>query len=149
MSDRPEGPGWWIASDGNWYPPESHPGALPPPPPAPAYPVERVPAAVHVVEPVRVAVEKPGALPPADPTIPAFRAGGTFSVAPPPERAIDSSGLPTFVTGMPVQPTLDGLPAGYTAPGTATIAWSKGNEAGDHVLRVTPAGQKPARRHRH
>ena len=23
-------PGWWIASDGNWYPPESHPDAAPP-----------------------------------------------------------------------------------------------------------------------
>jgi hypothetical protein len=27
MSDKPEGPGWWIASDGNWYPPEQHPSA--------------------------------------------------------------------------------------------------------------------------
>ncbi len=26
MSDKPEGPGWWIASDGKWYPPELHPG---------------------------------------------------------------------------------------------------------------------------
>jgi len=25
MSDNPEGPGWWIASDGKWYPPELHP----------------------------------------------------------------------------------------------------------------------------
>ncbi len=25
MSDKPEGPGWWIASDGKWYPPELHP----------------------------------------------------------------------------------------------------------------------------
>jgi hypothetical protein len=25
MSDRSEGPGWWIASDGKWYPPELHP----------------------------------------------------------------------------------------------------------------------------
>ena len=27
MSDktRPEGPDWWIASDGKWYPPELHP----------------------------------------------------------------------------------------------------------------------------
>jgi hypothetical protein len=27
MSDKPEGPGWWIASDGKWYPPELHPSA--------------------------------------------------------------------------------------------------------------------------
>ncbi len=25
MSDMSQGPGWWIASDGKWYPPESHP----------------------------------------------------------------------------------------------------------------------------
>jgi hypothetical protein len=25
MSEKSEGPGWWIASDGNWYPPELHP----------------------------------------------------------------------------------------------------------------------------
>jgi hypothetical protein len=25
MSDTPKGPGWWIASDGKWYPPELHP----------------------------------------------------------------------------------------------------------------------------
>jgi hypothetical protein len=25
VSDKPEGPGWWIASDGKWYPPELHP----------------------------------------------------------------------------------------------------------------------------
>ncbi len=27
MSDKPEGPGWWVASDGKWYPPELHPSA--------------------------------------------------------------------------------------------------------------------------
>jgi len=26
VTDVPPGPGWWIASDGRWYPPESHPG---------------------------------------------------------------------------------------------------------------------------
>jgi hypothetical protein len=35
MSDVSRGPGWWIASDGRWYPPEQHPGYRPPPPPAP------------------------------------------------------------------------------------------------------------------
>jgi uncharacterized membrane protein HdeD (DUF308 family) len=24
MSDVSQGPGWWLASDGKWYPPESH-----------------------------------------------------------------------------------------------------------------------------
>ena len=34
MSDSSQGPGWWQASDGRWYPPEQHPQAastLPPP----------------------------------------------------------------------------------------------------------------------
>lgn len=35
-TDGQPGPGWWQASDGNWYPPESAPGATPPPtPPTP------------------------------------------------------------------------------------------------------------------
>jgi hypothetical protein len=29
MSDTSQGPGWWQASDGKWYPPESSPGASP------------------------------------------------------------------------------------------------------------------------
>ncbi len=29
MSDVSQGPGWWLASDGKWYPPQSAP-ALPP-----------------------------------------------------------------------------------------------------------------------
>ena len=29
MSDVSHGPGWWLASDGKWYPPEAHPGATP------------------------------------------------------------------------------------------------------------------------
>ena len=33
MSGWAQGPGWWQASDGRWYPPESHPNALLPPPP--------------------------------------------------------------------------------------------------------------------
>ena len=34
MSDATQGPGWWMASDGRWYPPELRPAAtLPPPPP--------------------------------------------------------------------------------------------------------------------
>jgi hypothetical protein len=30
MSDQQQGPGWWLASDGKWYPPDQAP-ALPPP----------------------------------------------------------------------------------------------------------------------
>lgn len=37
MSDQSQGPGWWQASDGKWYPPEQAPGgAAPQPGPQPA-----------------------------------------------------------------------------------------------------------------
>ena len=32
MSDTSQGPGWWRASDGRWYPPEQQPGDAPPAP---------------------------------------------------------------------------------------------------------------------
>jgi hypothetical protein len=31
MSDRPQGPGWWQASDLKWYPPEKHANHVAPP----------------------------------------------------------------------------------------------------------------------
>lgn len=31
MADVSQGPGWWVASDGKWYPPELHPSRMPPP----------------------------------------------------------------------------------------------------------------------
>ena len=34
MSDTSQGPGWWIASDGKWYPPHLAPPPPPPPPPS-------------------------------------------------------------------------------------------------------------------
>jgi len=33
MSDTSQGPGWWLASDGKWYPPDLTPGAAQPPVP--------------------------------------------------------------------------------------------------------------------
>ena len=38
MSEVSRGPGWWIASDGRWYPPALHPDAVAPPPPLMAVP---------------------------------------------------------------------------------------------------------------
>ena len=44
MSDTFQGAGWWMASDGKWYPPETYPQAVPdqatPPSPGPAVPVQ-------------------------------------------------------------------------------------------------------------
>jgi hypothetical protein len=40
MSDTSQGPGWWQASDGRWYPPTATPGTgrAPTGPPPPGYP---------------------------------------------------------------------------------------------------------------
>src|SRR5207253_8235812 len=35
MSDVSQGPGWWQASDGKWYPPQATPGPATSPPPQP------------------------------------------------------------------------------------------------------------------
>jgi hypothetical protein len=37
MSNAPQGPGWWQASDGNWYPPQQQAGYAPPPPGPPSW----------------------------------------------------------------------------------------------------------------
>jgi hypothetical protein len=37
MSDVSQGPGWWQASDGKWYPPEQSATATAAPPPAPSF----------------------------------------------------------------------------------------------------------------
>ena len=48
MSDQSQGPGWWLASDGRWYPPETPPatGVTFPPPVGPAWTPESGSAAV-------------------------------------------------------------------------------------------------------
>jgi hypothetical protein len=59
MADEPQGPGWWQASDGKWYPPELHPSAQQAPPPAEAPPPDPT-----VAQPA-----EPAAVPPTDPTV--------------------------------------------------------------------------------
>jgi hypothetical protein len=46
MSDASQGPGWWLASDGKWYPPElwtGPPVSAPTTSPGPAYPGQAAP----------------------------------------------------------------------------------------------------------
>jgi len=43
-ADSSQGPGWWQASDGKWYPPEQTPAAPPPVPAPPATPAAPGPA---------------------------------------------------------------------------------------------------------
>lgn len=61
MSDVSQGPGWWQASDGKWYPPESHPtAAVPPPPPVfPAPTTNAAPDPAQGPTPLVVVPKKP------------------------------------------------------------------------------------------
>lgn len=45
MTDRPQGEGWWLASDGRWYPPESKPA--PPAPPSSGVAAARLSPGLH------------------------------------------------------------------------------------------------------
>ena len=50
MSDTSQGPGWWQASDGRWYPPQQQPGYwTPSPPPMSGMPGAPYPGAVPYV----------------------------------------------------------------------------------------------------
>lgn len=103
MSDAPQGPGWWQASDGKWYSPELHPdhtqamgqASQPPtPPPSPGTP----PAA--------------GGPPPSDaPT--GYAGGPPLAGGPPP------AGGPTGFAGGPptgLPPTMGGTPPSGEPP---------------------------------
>lgn len=73
---QPAEPGWWQASDGMWYPPESAPGAAAPtPPPMP--------------EPAAPPMPEPAAPPAGEPMAPPMPAAGTpsgFATAPAPAQ---------------------------------------------------------------
>src|SRR5436189_1658811 len=66
MSEQSQGPGWWKASDGKWYPPEQAPAA-PPPTTAPiaAPPPAGAPAGPPVGPPI-----VPPSVPPGGPSAP-------------------------------------------------------------------------------
>lgn len=51
MSAQPQGPGWWQASDGNWYPPEGQAAAVPPPYPTASVAVQPPPYPVGYGQP--------------------------------------------------------------------------------------------------
>jgi len=92
MSETPAGPGWWQASDGRWYPPESHPSAQPPPPP-PAAPTMPPPPAAPTAMPPMPAGGMPHGPPPSYPPGPP----PSYPPGPPPA-------YPAYPPGPPVQP---------------------------------------------
>jgi hypothetical protein len=80
MSDASQGPGWWLAADGKWYPPEqaAPPPAAPPPLAAPPPAAPPPPAAA----PPPSAPPPPGPPPPsAAPTTPTTVAAAPTAVA--------------------------------------------------------------------
>ena len=50
MSQQPQGPGWWQASDGRWYPPQPPPQFGPPGAPYPQYAQQRPSGPVLALE---------------------------------------------------------------------------------------------------
>ena len=70
MSDANQGPGWWQASDGKWYPPEQHPDYQSPTQPVETQPVETQP--VESVAPTAAVPTEPPTMPvgtqPVEPT---------------------------------------------------------------------------------
>ena len=75
MSEQSQGPGWWKASDGKWYPPEQAPAA---PPPS----TEPIAAAPPAGTPVGAPFGPPGSSPPGAPP-PGAPPGGPPTDAPP------------------------------------------------------------------
>jgi hypothetical protein len=71
VSDMQQGPGWWQASDGKWYPPESHPTRQAPVPPPVQPPAGGIPhpTSAHSVPPPGYP-PLPGAVPAAPPGAP-------------------------------------------------------------------------------
>lgn len=99
------GPGWWQASDGNWYPPETHPDYQPVAfePPAPP------------VEPAPMAPTPPAFQPPALPTDPAPMAQTPPAPWQPPHAASAPSQAPTQ-PAYPAPAPVYGQPAADSKP---------------------------------
>ena len=111
MSDFSQGPGWWQASDGKWYPPEQAPGAQPTAPPPGAPGAYGAPAPGYGAPP---AYGAPGAAP-------------QGQLAEWPERAL--SGLIDYFASN--EPLLLALCANNVlAPETFMRVWAKLNPAG-------------------
>lgn len=117
MSDTSQGPGWWVATDGKWYPPEQAPSQAPAPAPTPA---TAAPAAAPGQPPA------PGWwlasdgnwYPPAGPAPSPTGAAPAAPGAPADAGVPGAAGTPAAPgpAGAPVGPTPDPAPAAAAAP---------------------------------
>ena len=119
MSMTSGGEGWWIASDGRWYPPEQHPSRnAPAPPPASAAPGHdsasvdsaSVPSAPHPPPPTSAAQHVPNPPPPTSAAQPAPQPGAVL-----PARLYRGFG-PTSSSSSAPQPALQPPPPTTAAP---------------------------------
>lgn len=133
MSDASQGAGWWQASDGKWYPPESRPDAAPPPPPPSAPTASSLPPP----PPVAAAAAPPPAAPPSAPGWPP--APGPAGGPPPPPGA--TTGFSTFqklaLAGAAVAAVGSLLPWASVSSVFGTI--SKSGMDGDGVITLVLA----------
>ena len=95
MNDMSQGPGWWLASDGRWYPPELHPGVTQVPT------VPSVPS-THVAEDALASWAPVTASPMEAPPVPSYPPVAEF-------------GNPTYGTnpGMTPSPSMPSYPQGW------------------------------------
>lgn len=111
MSDVSQGPGWWLASDGKWYPPETAPQPLAPPPPL----ASRTAAAPAASNPGKRNWKKIGLI-----------GGGIFVAlmvvgaltSPPKDEKVDASSKATATTAAPtttIDPEVKAIKAGNVA----------------------------------
>jgi hypothetical protein len=76
MSDASQGPGWWQATDGKWYAPETHPNYQPPPPLPPP-----LPPPPQVVAPPGMPATQGESVPPGGPTPAKSKTGRNVAIA--------------------------------------------------------------------
>lgn len=90
VSDAPQGPGWWLASDGRYYPPEAQPGPVQPPPAATPF---DPPSAAAGDPPPSPGFPPPGGTGFPPPSGPGFPPPATpYGSVPPPPAAKSSNG---------------------------------------------------------
>lgn len=122
MSDAPEGPGWWLASDGRYYPPQARP-APQPVAPAPVAPSPAQPSQWGA--PAPAAPSTWGASPNVPPSLPSsgesrsgpFTLGGVLAIF----AVLVAAGVVAAFYFLEVQP------AGPDARFTAAPVWLAGS----------------------
>jgi hypothetical protein len=127
MSEMPQGPGWWLASDGRWYPPETAPPGLF----EGAYPGYQA----YYWDPASpTAPPTPGTVPPTEPAAPAVQTPltPTTPVDDAPDRTTPTSSTPE------VSPTAAG-PSTLSATDTSALGEDPFATGGDPWSAMPPA----------